>query len=141
MTEQELRAQYPDLIAAVEEEAKASVDTTEAVSAAVKAERDRLAAIDEVASLFDPALVQESKYGENPCSAQEMTLIAAKNAAKQGQKFLANLEDDSKNSNTAEVGAAPGTNDEGEEETTPQAKYEKARAEVAALFGKNKKED
>ena len=38
-----------------------------AVDAAVSAERNRLAEIDSVASLFDPALVQEAKYGETAC--------------------------------------------------------------------------
>lgn len=52
-----------------------------AVDAAVIAERNRLAEIDSVASLFDPALVQEAKYGETACDARELSFRAAKAAA------------------------------------------------------------
>ena len=62
-----------------------------AVDAAVSAERNRLAEIDSVASLFDPALVQEAKYGETACDARELAFRAAKAAAAQGHEFLKNL--------------------------------------------------
>ena len=139
MTKEELRAKYPDEIAQVEAEAKAAVDTTEAVNAAVKAERDRLAAIDEVAGLFDPALVKEAKYGETPCTAAEMTLKAAQNAAKQGSKFLADAKEDDKDSGAEDVPAAPGAEDEDpDEDKSPDAKMKEARASVRPLFNKKK---
>ena len=47
-----------------------------AVDAAVRAERNRLAEIDSVASLFDPALVQEAKYGETACDARDLAFCA-----------------------------------------------------------------
>ena len=59
-----------------------------AVDAAVSAERNRLAEIDSVASLFDSALVQEAKYGETACDARELAFRAAKAAAVQGHEFL-----------------------------------------------------
>lgn len=138
MTTKELREQYPEQVAEVEAEALAAVDHTEAVNQAVRVERDRLAAIDEVAGLFDPALVQEAKYGEKPCTAAEMTLMAAQNAAKQGSKFLADAKKDADASGTGNVGAAPGTEDQNPEDATPEARMAAARADVKALF---KKED
>lgn len=88
MTTQELRAQYPEQVAEVEAEARAAVDNTEAVNAAVQAERTRMQEIDAVAGLFDAESVREAKYGEHPISAQELAYQAAQNAAKQGTAFM-----------------------------------------------------
>ena len=107
MTIQEFRAQYPEEVAQVEAEARASVDHTEAVNSAVQEERDRLAAIDEVAGLFPADMVREAKYGEHPCSAAELALKAAQAAAKAGSTFLSNLTDDAKASGAGDVPPAP----------------------------------
>lgn len=128
MTKEELRAQYPDQVAEVEAEARAAVDTT----TAVQAERDRLAAIDEVASLFDPELVREAKYGDTPCTAAELALKAAQKAAKQGSKFLADALADASASGTAGVGSVPPA-DGGEENP-----IEQARADAKAFNARNK---
>lgn len=133
MTIEELRAQYPDEIAKVEAQARAGVDTTEAVIAAVQAERERLRAIDEVAGLFDRELVNAAKYGDHPMTAAEMTLAAAKAAAKSGSKFLADALEDAARSGTARVGALPAQEDKPK---TPEAKLNEARAAVQALFEK-----
>lgn len=111
MTKEELRAQYPELVAEVEADARAAFDTNAAVSEAVQAEERRLQEIDEVSDLFDDALVKEAKYGAKKCSAQELAYRAAQAAAKQGRKFLANLDADGGDSGAAGVSAAPGKND------------------------------
>ena len=111
MTKEELRAQYPELIAEVEADARAAVDTDAAVNEAVQAEERRLQEIDEVSNLFDDALVKEAKYGSTKCSAQELAYRAAQAAAKQGRKFLADLDTDGSDSGAASVSAAPGKND------------------------------
>lgn len=129
MTKDELRAQYPDQVAEVEAEARAAVDTT----AVVQAERDRLAAIDEVAGLFDPELVREAKYGDTPCTAAELALKAAQKAAKQGSKFLADALADASASGAAGVGAVPPA-DGGEENPVEQARAD------AKAFNERKKE-
>ena len=111
MTMKEFREKYPDEVAQVEAEARASVDPATQISAAVNDERARIAGIDEVAALFDPALVAEAKYGENPCTAAEMALRAAQKAAKAGSKFLADAKTDADESGAAKVGAAPAVED------------------------------
>lgn len=107
MTIQEFRAQHPEEVAQVEAEARASVDHAEAVNSAVQNERDRIAAIDEVAGLFPADMVREAKYGEHPCTAAELALKAAQAAAKAGSAFLANLTEDAKASGSDDVPPAP----------------------------------
>lgn len=139
MTIEEIRAQYPEVVAQVEAEARASVDNTEAINAAARAERDRIAGIDEVACLFDPALVHEAKYGEHPCTAAELALRAAKAAKAAGSKFLADAKTDADESGAATVPAAPAEDEPTTpDDSTPEAKMNEARAAVKAIF---KKED
>lgn len=106
MTLAELRESYPDLIAEVE---TGVIDSgrTEAVNAAVEAERTRLSEIDAIASQFPADMVQEAKYGENRCSAQELAYRAVQQAAAQGRRFLADAEADCEDSNAAAVESAP----------------------------------
>lgn len=105
-----------------------------AVDAAVSAERNRLAEIDSVASLFDPALVQEAKYGETACDARELAFRAAKAAAAQGHEFLKNLAADNAASGAQNVEAVPGASASGSPESLPDAKgnVPKTQAELMA---------
>jgi len=134
MTIEELRAQYPDEIAQVEAEARAAVDTTAAVTAAVQAERDRLSAIDEVAGLFDSELVRNAKYGDAPMTAAQMALEAARAAAGQGRNFLANLAADAAASNTGAVKSVPAADGD-----TPEAVEADAKAAAQAYMKKEGK--
>ncbi len=106
----------------------------------VQAERKRIQEIDAVAPLYDADTVREAKYGDHPCTAQEMTYRAAQKAVQQGKKFLGDLEDDAKTSNAQEVPAAgdPGTPPPAENQTQEQ-RMTAARAEVKPLFGKEEK--
>ena len=127
----ELREQHPDLVAEIE-------------AAAVKAERDRLAAIDEVAGGIPADMVADAKYVK-PCSAEQLALKAlkaqassAKAEAKAERKaaadFLAATDEDEQESGAGDVEAAPtGTDEETEEE---QAKKEVQQC--AALFNQMK---
>lgn len=153
---EELRAENPELAEALMAEAKAAVSApaaggtvppapaapagADAVSAAVQAEQKRIQEIDAVAALYDAETVQAAKYGENACTAQEMTYRAAQKAAQQGKKFLGDLEDDTKASGAQGV---PAAGDPGEptptEKQTPDQRMASARAEVKALFGKEEK--
>lgn len=133
----ELREKYPDLVAQVEADAR-SAATAEATGNAVLAEQKRIREIDEVATLFDAQLVQEAKYGEKACSAQELAYRAAQNAAKQGRNFLANLEVDNKDSGAQGVSAAPGEQEEADSDD-PKTVEAKAKAAVAAYLKKGDK--
>lgn len=149
---EELRVENPELAAALMAEAKAAVSASagggtpasqagaDAISAAVQAEQKRIQEIDAVACLYDADTVKAAKYGENACTAQEMTYRAAQKAAQQGKKFLGDLEDDTKASGAQGVPAAgdPGTQPPVETQT-PDQRMASARAEVKALFGKEEK--
>lgn len=103
MTLEELRAQEPELVSQIEQSARNS-----AQAEAVAAERQRLAAIDSIAaSVPDPQLVHDAKYGDTPCTAQELCFRVMQQSAAQGQTFLANYEQDGQKSGAAQVGAAP----------------------------------
>lgn len=134
MTEQELRAQYPDIVAKVEANARAA-GNTEAVNAAVQAEQKRIREIDEVACLYSEEMVREAKYGEKACTAQELTYLAAQEAAKKGGQVLKDLETDTKASGAEGVGAAPPPAEGGEEGVTIAHAREAAQA-----FNKQKQE-
>ena len=123
----ELREQHPDLVAEIE-------------AAARQSERDRLAAIDEVADVLPADLVREAKYGEHPMGAEQLALAALR-AQKRGRdaaaeadreamaRFRAAAEQDAEESGTDEVEPSPEGADEDEEQ---QAKREVQQC--AALF-------
>ena len=127
----ELREQHPDLVAEIE-------------AAARQSERDRLAAIDEVAEGLPADLVREAKYGEAPMSAEQMALAAlrSRREARAAQaeadraamaRFRAEAEQDAEESGTDGVEPSPEGADEDEEQ--------QARKEVqqcAALFNEMK---
>lgn len=119
MTLEELRKSAPEAAAALLAEAQASINTDEAV----QNERQRIADIDAVASLFDADTVRAAKY-TNPCTAQEMCYRAAQESAKQGKAFMANLTADAKDSGAAAVTPAPAS----EEDDKPQTNEDKVAA-------------
>ena len=106
MTPEELRAAHPEVVAQIEQAARDAA--TQESAAAVNAERERLEAIDSIAaSIPDQQLVREAKYGEKPCTAQELSFRVLQQSAASGQQFLANYKQDGAASGTAAVGAAP----------------------------------
>lgn len=100
-----------------------------------QAERQRLQEIDALAGVFDAETIKAAKYGEHPCTAQEMVYAAAQKAAQQGGKFLAALMADTNGSGAQDVGAANGAGSDGTGGTgspdTPQAMAAQAKADVA----------
>jgi len=119
----------------------AAAEATVGTDDAVKAERQRLADIDALAAMFDADTIREAKYGENPCTAQEMTYRAAQKSAKQGKSFLAAAKADADASGTADVGAAgnaPEAGTDGDADMTPEQLMAKGVADAKAM---NKKED
>ena len=99
MTFDELRTQEPDLVTQIQNEA-------------VSIERQRMKDIDSIAaSIPDQEMVNEAKYGENICTAQELSFRVLQNSAKEGRNFLSQMESDSKQSGVNNVGAAPNSGD------------------------------
>ena len=106
MTPEELRAQHPEAVAQIEQNAVAAAQTK--TDDAVAAERQRLAEIDSIAaSIPDQQLVNDAKYGENRCTAQELCFRVMQQSAKAGQSFLDAYQKDGKASGAAQVGAEP----------------------------------
>lgn len=106
MTLEEMRAQHPEVVAQIENDAREA--QAQANADAVAAERQRLEAIDSIAaSIPDPQLVHDAKYGDNPCTAQELCFRVMQQSAASGQQFLANYQADGAASGSADVGAAP----------------------------------
>ena len=83
----ELREEYPELAATIEDEVKASIKQN-LIDETLAAERQRLQEIDEIAAVInDEELVREAKYSKNRCTAQELALRAAvKAGVKAAQK-------------------------------------------------------
>ncbi len=113
---------------AAQEPAPATVDPA-------AAERQRLQEIDAIAALYDPELVQAAKYGEAPCTAQEMAyqaaVAAATKAEGEGKAFMAAMAADTQAA--AAVGPAPAPAGKEPDEDSPQAAAAAAKADVAAF--------
>lgn len=153
----ELRSEYPDLTAQLEREARASAvagagapagvaptvpEQTAAPAAPatatpavdpVQAERDRIKAIDEIApNILDKQMVEDAKYGEHPCSAQELAFRAMKNQAAQGAAHLANATADFLASGVGQV-QTPAAPAKETDPDSPEAISAQAKADVAAF--------
>lgn len=99
---EELKAAQPELVSQIE---------ASAAEAAVANERARQRAIDEIApSVADATLIQEAKYGEQPCSAEQLAFRALQKQAQLGAQHLANMAEDSAASNVSQI-SADGTDD------------------------------
>ena len=115
MTEQELRVQHPELVAQIESAAMERARTE-----AAAAERKRIQDIESIeAQIADKSLIDAAKYGEKPCDAAQLALMAMRRNAQLGQTFLNGLEKDVEASGTQTVACVPngGNPDEGESET------------------------
>ena len=156
-TLEELRKEYPEQVAQLEREAKASAvadagapsgvtpaaaaqapaapapQTIAAQPAAdpVAAERERIKAIDEIApSIRDKKMVEDAKYG-NPCTAEQLAFRAMKAQQAQGEQYLADIQTDTAASGVAKVQtpAAPAAEADPD---SPEAEAAQAKADMAA---------
>ena len=110
MTLEEMKSQYPDLIAGLEQQA-AETDREQ--------ERSRIKEIDGIAAgVRDAQLVEEAKYGENACTAEQLALRAMRKQAALGAQHLRDRAIDYEESGADKIGAAPngGTQDRRESE-------------------------
>ena len=103
MTEQELRAQHPELVASIE---RAAVEA--ARTEIVASERARLQDIESIeAQIGDTQLIAEAKYGENACDAAQLALKAMQKQAALGAAHLAGVKNDAAKSGTGDVTGNP----------------------------------
>ncbi len=118
-----LKAAYPEMCAQIAAEA-------------VKNERERLKAIDEIEKGIPADVLEKAKYTE-PVTAADLALAQMKANNKAGQKFIENLEKDLENSGAAAVAGDPnaGYDPEGEENTQSAEKV----SGFAAMLGKDKR--
>ena len=130
----ELRAENAELAATIESEVRAAVsaEQTSAIEEAVAKERNRLAEIDEISSLYDNETVADAKYG-NPCTAKELAFREAKKAAQTGSAFMASVLEDFNESGAGEVPSASAQEDV---EKTPEQKKAEVEAAVHSIFHK-----
>lgn len=87
-----LKAAYPDLTAAIEDNAR-------------KEERSRIKALEDAAVGGFESIVHDAKF-VNPISAGDMALKIVMEQKKQGGTYLANREEDVNDSHVADVGAS-----------------------------------
>lgn len=104
---EELRAAFPALCEQLENAAAAN---------ATAAERTRMQRIDNIAGGMDARVVNDAKYGEHACTAEEMAYNAALAAEQAGRQFMQNAAKDAANSGAngvpaAEPGTTPAEND------------------------------
>ena len=114
MTEAEIRAQYPEIVAAIESAAAETARTN-----AISEERARLQGIEEIeAQIGDKQLIADAKFGEHPCDAATLALNATKKQAVQGTQFLGALNKDAAASGAQNVAGNPngGNADEGHDD-------------------------
>ena len=114
MTEKELRAQHPELVAAIE---AAAVEAARAD--AVNQERARLKAIEEIESqIGDKTLIADAKYGANACSAEQLALRAMQAQAKLRASHVEGLAADGEASGVKNVAGTPngGNGDSGNDD-------------------------
>lgn len=111
MTLEEMREQHPDLVAQIEQQAAAA-----AAKEAIAKERARLQAIESIeATVGDTELVNDAKYGPEPCTAEQLALKAMQKQAALGTKHLKDAAADNEDANAAKVGAAPNGGEENSE--------------------------
>lgn len=120
MTLEELRAQHADLVAQIEQQAVANARETTIADAAAQ-ERARLQAIDEIANAVgDSQLVHDAKYGDKPCTAEQLAMQALRKQSALGAQHLDNVNKDNSASGAQEVGTDPNGGAAGEPENDEQ---------------------
>lgn len=117
----QLKSVYPDFV-------------NQIVTDAVKAERERLKAIDEISSGIPDDVLTKAKYDE-PISAADLALAQMRANSQIGQQTLNNVINDLKNSGVAFVGSMPNAGDSEEDE-----KKMKSETKVNGLVAAMKKD-
>lgn len=118
---EKLRAENKKLLVEIEElknnaaNSSAPVNNQEAIDAALKADRERLAGIDSIAAGLPAELVAKAKYGSEttpPMTPEQLALEAMKNGATAGSSYLNARAQEVNASGASSVVSTPGENDD-----------------------------
>lgn len=100
----DLRNAHPDLVAQIENAAQVT---------AIQAERERIAAIEEIeASIGDAEMVKNAKYGEKPMTAEQLAYQAMKAQKAIGANMLNGMKTDANNGGANAVAGAAAPKDQ-----------------------------
>lgn len=133
MTLEEFREQFPEEARRIDEAQAAAVRDAE--NNARAAERERLRGIDQIAaSVGDPAMVEEARFGETACDARELAFRAMQKSAAQGANAFRAMQNDVKASGAAAVNPVPPVEDKPVIPKTADEQMNAARAEVKSLL-------
>ena len=133
MTLEEFREQFPEEAKRIDEAQAAAVAAAE--NNARAAERERLRGIDAIAaSVGDPAMVEEARFGETACDARELAFRAMQKSAAQGANTFRAMQNDVKASGAAAVNPVPPVEDKPVIPKTAEEQMNAARAEVKSLL-------
>lgn len=111
MTVDEFKNEHPDLFNQIQNTAREE---------GAKDERSRIQAIEQISNSISKELVENAKF-INPINAQELAFSALQNAAKKGEQFLNNLQEDSNASGAKDVGGGNEPTKEENEDIEAQA--------------------
>ena len=121
---EEMRAAHPDLVAQIENAARAE--------GAIK-ERTRIQGIEAIQNaIADQALIRNAKFGENPLSAEQLAFQAMQAQAALGNNMLNDMAADNAASGAVNVASAPNAGPEVKAEQPTDAKA--AADEAVRLF-------
>lgn len=94
-----LRSAYPELVAQIENTAKAN---------GIAEERSRIKGIEEIQNaIADQTLIANAKYGEKPLTAEQLAFKAMQAQAAIGANMLNAMSEDAQNSGAGEIEATP----------------------------------
>ena len=124
-TAEELRTQYPDLVAQIENAAKEQAKAEE---------RERIKGLEEISgAITDKTLLYNAKFGENPLTVEEVSVAAMKQQAKIEATMLDKLKKDTEESGTENVESNPKKTEEDDPDKQTE-EDEKKEAENAVTF-------
>jgi hypothetical protein len=126
MTLEELRAAHPDLVAELENSARA-----EGVKNGVKTERERIQGIEAIAKNIDPALVAKAKY-EEPVDAKDLAFQALQADAGLAKDYLDKAKEDTEKSGVDGVKAQVQTPGDSQEPQSITDRFKNAAAGLDA---------
>lgn len=133
MTLEEFREQNPEEARRIDEAQAAAVHDAE--NRARAAERERLRGIDGIAATVgDPAMVEEARYGETACDARELAFRAMQRSVAQGASAFQAMRNDAQASGAVAVNPVPPVEDKPIIPKTAEEQMNAARAEVKSLL-------